>query len=220
MPERSRVNLLLLDDHEIFREGLRRILAAEPDFRVVASCASADEALRTLPLFSVDIVLLDIELGGAPGGEFLASARKSGFLGKVLVVTAGVTNREAAHLLKWGISGIFFKQNSPGLLIERIRSVMRGEPGLDQETLRGLLEGRPKLGDDVLRRSLSDRQRQVLQLVFEGLANKEIAERLQISEASVKAAIQELFDKSGVRTRSQLVRFAIEKYGDQVEGGA
>jgi DNA-binding NarL/FixJ family response regulator len=213
----TRIRILLLDDHEIFREGLRRILAAEPDLEVVASCDGADEALHVLPRRPVDLVLLDIDLRGASGGDFLASARKSGFTGKVLAVTAGVTQREATHLLRWGISGIFFKHDSPDLLVNRIRAVMQGQQAIDAETLAALADGRPRIGDEVVRRTLTDRQRQVLQLIFEGNANKEIAETLRVSEASVKATIQELFDKAGVRTRAQLVRFALEQFRDQLD---
>jgi DNA-binding NarL/FixJ family response regulator len=92
--------------------------------------------------------------------------------------------------------------------------VVQGEVWLDQNSLRQLVHHAPAEAES--RRRLTDRDRQVMRGVFEGLANKEIADRLQISESSVKASLQQLFDKTGVRTRSQLVRVALEQYREQL----
>jgi len=213
-PHSRMISLLLVDDHALFREGLARLLACEPDFDVAAPCANVDEALRVLETREIDLVLLDYDLGPETGSRFLVRAADFGFRGRILIVAAGLTETEAADLLRHGATGIFLKQNSPELLIKAIRKVMQGEVWLDQKYLKVLLQESRTAEPQERVRHLSEREREVLRAVFEGLANKEIAVRLQVSESSVKATLQQLFLKTGVRTRSQLVRVALEQYRD------
>jgi two-component system, NarL family, nitrate/nitrite response regulator NarL len=210
---KQKIAILLVDDHALFRESVARLLAAEPDFRVVAHCKSAEEALEALRKTPVDIVLLDFDLGQHDGGEFMRLASQQGFSGKVLVVTAGVDTEQAADLIRTGISGIFMKHDSAALLIEGIRDVLAGKVWFDRKLLQEAV-GKPAQESQTGR--FTDRERQVLSYVFEGLANKEIADRIGISESSVKAALQQLFSKTGVRTRSQLVRIALEQHKEQL----
>ena len=102
MPEQSgdRIALLLVDDHTLFRESVARLLEAEPDFQIVAHCASVAAALKIVAVSQVDIVLLDFDLGGGKGTEFLQQAQEVGFRGKVLIVTAGVSELEARELMR------------------------------------------------------------------------------------------------------------------------
>jgi DNA-binding NarL/FixJ family response regulator len=216
MPDSSiqRINILLVDDHALFRESVARLLTSEPDFEVTAHCKSVEEALAVLLKTHVDIVLLDFDLGQRDGGEFMRLASQQGFNGKVLVVTAGVDKEQAADLIRNGISGIFMKHNSAALLVEGIRHVLAGKVWFDQEFLQTTMgEGSRQ---EAKTEQFTERERQVLSYVFEGLLNKEIAERIGVSESSVKATLQQLFSKTGVRTRSQLVRIALEQYRDQI----
>jgi two-component system, NarL family, nitrate/nitrite response regulator NarL len=213
-PERP-VEILLLDDHALFRESVARLLAAEPGFRVVAHCNSVEEALENLRKTRVDIVLLDFDLGQHDGREFMRLAAQQGFSGKVLVVTAGVQKEQAADLIRSGISGIFMKHDSAALLIEGVRDVLAGKVWFDRELLREAMSAREDRQEPKAER-FSERERQVLSGVFEGLVNKEIAERIGVSESSVKATLQQLFSKTGVRTRSQLVRITLEQYKSQL----
>jgi DNA-binding NarL/FixJ family response regulator len=216
MPDSSiqRINILLVDDHALFRESVARLLTSEPDFEVTAHCKSVEEALAVLLKTHVDIVLLDFDLGQRDGGEFMRLASQQGFNGKVLVVTAGVDKEQAADLIRNGISGIFMKHNSAALLVEGIRHVLAGKVWFDQEFLQTTMgEGSRQ---EAKTEQFTERERQVLSYVFEGLLNKVIAERIGVSESSVKATLQQLFSKTGVRTRSQLVRIALEQYRDQI----
>ncbi len=209
----SAIRILLVDDHALFREGVARFLAAEPEFDMTAHCSNVDEAIEVLERTSIDIVLLDYDLGVEKGTRFLVGARERGFAGRILVVTAGLSDAEAAELLRGGVAGIFLKHNSPEMLTKAIRKVMGGEPWLDQRFLRVLLDSGEAPANSHEPR-LTERERDVLRGLLEGLANKEIAARLHVSESSVKATLQQLFDKTGVRTRSQLVRIALERYRD------
>jgi two-component system nitrate/nitrite response regulator NarL len=211
------IRLLLVDDHALFRESVARLLQSEPGFEVVAHCGSGAEALQIIESSEViDIVLLDLDLGLERGADFLDRLRNMHFRGKVLLVTAGVNDSEVPTLIRKGISGVFMKHGSPALLVEGIRETMKGKALFGQDLLRRALESTEPPGANQRRSKLTERERQVLSFVFEGLANKQIADRLQISETAVKASLQQLFAKTGVRTRSQLVRVALEQYRDQL----
>ena len=216
MPEsmEQTIEILLVDDHTLFREGVSRLLGTEPAFKVVA-CGSIKEALAVLRQRQIDIVLLDFDLGQRDGTRFVRLAKEQGFGGKILVVTAGVEEREAAELIRCGISGIFMKHNSAALLGQGIRDVMAGKVWFDQELLQATMHGSAPLPESQSER-FTQRERQVLSYVLEGLANKEIAARIGVSEARLRQPLQQLFSKTGVHTRGQLVRIALEQYNDQL----
>lgn len=208
----KRTRLLLVDDHILFRESLSRLLASEPDFEIVGNCGTAADALEILKGSPVDVVLLDFDLGEDHASQFISSARRAGYSGKILMVTAGMTARESSIVLKLGASGIFLKHDSPGTLAKAIRLVAGGEMWVDQKVIQLMAEGLNQGDDQGAGKSLTltERQEQVLRAIFEGLTNKEIAAKLAVSESAVKATLQQLFQKTRVRTRSQLVRIALE----------
>jgi DNA-binding NarL/FixJ family response regulator len=216
----EQIRILLIDDHSLFRESLGRLLEAEPDFRIAATCAGVGEALAVLDRQPVDVVLLDYDLGDEQGSAFLEEARRRLFAGRILMVTAGMDDAGTLRAFEGGASGLFLKHSPPAQLIEAIHKVMRGEMWLDPRAVRSLVAGAHEKSDGrQAAQALTARERGVLKAVFEGLTNKEIAASLQISESSVKAVLQQLFDKTGVRTRSQLVRIAIEQHaGDWLNG--
>ena len=214
MPDATRI--LLIDDHALFREAIARVLAGQPDLEVVGQAATVEEGLAIVHVNPVDIVLLDINLGFQQGGAFLTEARAGGFRGMVLVVTAGVSKFEAARLLQRGCAGIFLKHERPQLLIEKIRHLVDGTDIIVQQPAGRVLETL-KIADQEVRRPLTPRERGVLQGVFRGQSNKEIAYELDVSESLVKALVQQLFQKTGVRSRAQLVRVAVERYWEQLE---
>ncbi len=200
-----RIRLLLLDDHILFREGLGRLLASEPDFEMLAECGTPKEALESLSRLPVDVVLLDFDLEDDTGSRFIAAARNAGYKGKILMVTAGMSPLDISVTQQLGISGIFLKHNPPRLLLEAIRAVASGSEWMDPRLTPAATTGAKKDAH------LSPREQQVLRYVFEGLSNKEMAYQLGVSQSSIKATLQHLFDKMGVRTRGQLVRIAIER---------
>jgi DNA-binding NarL/FixJ family response regulator len=218
MPDRLArpIAVLVVDDHALFRESVARLLQAEPGFEVVAHCGSVEEALDIVARRRVDVVLLDFDLGNRTGAEFPRLAQQRGFAGKILVVTAGVEREEAARLVRDGISGIFMKHDSAEMLAESVRDVMAGKVWFDPHLLQQTIEAAAQPHAEPAATSFTARERAVLAHVFEGLANKEIADRLHVSESSVKSTLQQLFGKTGVRTRSQLVRIVLEQYKDQI----
>ena len=201
----TKYRILIIDDHALFRESVSRLLAAEADCEVVAHCASITEALQILETTATDLVLLDFDLGHEKGTEFVKRAQSSRFKGKILVVTAGISELEAAELIRQGVSGIFMKHSSAASLSQSIRHVRDGKVWFEQRYLNTAFQAAPQ-------KKITLRERQVLEFILEGLTNKEIAARLDISESAVKASLQQLFHKSGVRTRSQLVRVALDRH--------
>jgi DNA-binding NarL/FixJ family response regulator len=206
------IKILLVDDHTLFREALSRWLEGEPDLEMTAHCASVRDALEILRRGAIDIVLLDHDLGGERGFQFLTDVRNLGLKGRLLMVTAGMTGAESVKAFDLGAHGIFLKHSSPQLLAEAIRKVMAGETWLDPACVPALVEAARRPQRPEQDRPFTERERQVLRGVLEGLSNKEIGVRLNISESSVKGVLQQLFQKTGVRTRSQLVRIALEEH--------
>jgi len=209
----DKIRILLLDYHALFREGLSRLLEGQPDLEMVACCATVGEATEVLRRKPIDLVLVDYDLGKERGFEFIAQAQQGGFKGRFLMVTAGMSDAESVQALSLGVGGIFPKHSSPVVLTQAIRKVMAGETWLDENSIRALVRVSKHPGGPGQTKPFTERETQVLQGVFEGLSNKEIGARLNISESSVKAALQQLFQKTGVRTRSQLVRIALEEHG-------
>jgi two-component system, NarL family, nitrate/nitrite response regulator NarL len=200
------IRALLIDDHALFRESVAGVLT-DPGL-AIDHCATIREGVRMLAEGDYELVLLDHDLGVERASLFLPAAREAGVEVRVLVVTAWISENEARRLLRQGISGIFLKQASIEDLREAIRITASGGQYLDRSFSRMSGEIRRQKEAPIF----NDRQRRVLRFVLEGLSNKEIAWRLQISESYVKAILQSLFKKTGVRTRGQLVRVAFEQY--------
>jgi DNA-binding NarL/FixJ family response regulator len=211
MTMEQKVRLLLIDDHTLFREGLARLLEAEEGLEVVGHFSSTGEAINAAELNSVHVVLLDFDLGEEQGLQFIRESHDRGFQGKILMVTAGMSDADSLAALESGAAGIFLKHNPPANLITAIYRVAGGELWLDTSSLDILLNAASNKAKPKTALKLSHREQAALKGVFEGLTNKEIAAELAISESYVKAVLQQLFAKTGVRTRSQLVRVALEK---------
>ena len=207
------IRLLLVDDHGLFREGLARVMEEQPDFQVAGKTSTVAKALEMIATDTFDVVLLDVDLGAARGIEFVQEARLRQFPGRILIVTAGVSDAEAVQYVQSGVAGILHKHNPPEALWAAVRKVASGEVYLEAGYLKVLFEtvNAPESGGA---KRLTGREIAVLRRLLRGLANKEIGNELGISEASVKASLQGLFDKLGVRTRSQLVKVALEQYRD------
>jgi len=204
-----------VDDHALFLEGIAGILEGQPDFCVVAAVRSFAEAKEELGRSPVDVLLLDFDLGCERATPFVHELMESAVNVRILIVTAGVAEVEAVQLIRAGVAGIFHKHNGSQALCQAVRQVAGGQPYLEQNYLPTLFNViGPQRGDGPPR--LSEREAKMLRLIFEGLVNKEIAGKLGMSESGVKSALRALFEKIGVKTRSQAVRVALEQYNAQL----
>lgn len=206
---RTIIRLLLIDDRVLFRESLATLLAAEQDFEIVAQCASSSDALNLLKAAEVDVVLLDLAIAK----EFVPSAYKDFYHGKTLIIAKVLDATDSAAALKNGAAGIFFESDSSSRLIQAIRMVADGEAWVDHRVIQILADRFPRYEVRLLG-NLTEKERGVLDGVVDGLSNRKIGDQIGLSESSVKATLQQLFTKAGVRTRSQLVRIALEGFYD------
>ena len=205
------IRILLLQDQSLFREGLGRLLRDEPGFQVVGSCASTREALAALEREHAHIVLVDYDVGEERALDFVGELKKLGFDGHVLMLTARMNGGAVLRALERGTSGIVMRNSPASELVKAIQRVASGELWLDSEAMKAIVEA-VRSGEQRIWQHLNVRERVVLKAVLEGLTNHQIAVKLQIPENSVKYVIRRLFEKAGVKTRSQLVRIALERH--------
>jgi two-component system nitrate/nitrite response regulator NarL len=133
------IRLLLVDDHALFREGLVRLLGADPEFHLVGAEAAPDDALVALQTQQVDVLLMDYDLGQHSAAEFVADLRQGGFTRKILLVTAGLPDREALHMIRASVAGIFHTQHTTEDLRRTIREVFDGKVLIEEHYLRQLV---------------------------------------------------------------------------------
>ncbi len=213
--EKQMIRIALADDHPIFRDGLRKLLALEEDFQVVAEARDGKEVLDILQRDEPDVLLLDLKMPGLDGLSTLQRLQAQKIKTKVIVLTASDNEDEYVQAMKFGTSGIVLKQTATELLIKSIRKVHAGEIWLDSRTtaavMRQFASPNEAAAKDRERSPLSQREREIVVLVAQGFKNKEIAERMFISEQTVKNHLHNIFDKLGVSDRLELALYAIHK---------
>jgi DNA-binding NarL/FixJ family response regulator len=213
--QENRIRLLLLDDEALLRASLAHFLAAESGLSIVGECGTPAEALEILSASPVDLVLLDFAHAMEDSGGLISAARRHGFQGQFLIVAESADAKSSAIAIKLGASGIFLKSEAPHRLVLALKVVANGGIWLDPRIVRLLADesvGRfpASNGGEGYANNLTDREQRVLLGILGGLTNRKIGENLGLSESSVKTAVQQLFYRSGVRTRGQLVRVALE----------
>jgi two-component system, NarL family, nitrate/nitrite response regulator NarL len=212
---RARIRIVVADDHPIFRDGLCRLLALEEDFQVVAQAQDGKQVLEVLQQHEPDILLLDLKMPGLDGLATLQRLQATKNKTRVIVLTASEDKNEFIQAMKFGTSGIVLKQTATELLIKSIRKVNAGEIWLDSHTTAAVMRQFAS-GDDPTpapqhreRPPLSQREREIVALVSQGFKNKEMAEKMFISEQTVKNHLHNIFDKLGVSDRLELALYAI-----------
>ncbi|HET8664073.1 MAG TPA: response regulator transcription factor [Nocardioides sp.] len=199
------IRVVIVDDHAMLRAGLEQLLGGEADLEVVGKAASGDEAVTLARELRPDVVLMDLQMPGVDGvtatrqivGEELAD---------VLVLTSYSDAERIVGALDAGALGYLLKDAEPDEVLRGIRAVARGESPIDPKAARELLGARRTTSTAAA--DLTPREREVLALVREGLANKQIARRLGISERTVKAHLTSTFQRIGVVDRTQAALWA------------
>jgi two-component system, NarL family, nitrate/nitrite response regulator NarL len=221
---KPKIRIVVADDHPIFRDGLCRLLALEEDFEVVAQAQDGRQVLDVLQQHEPDILLLDLKMPGLDGLATLQRLQIAKNKTRVIVLTASDDKNEFVQAMKLGTSGIVLKQTATELLIKSIRKVHAGEIWLDSHTTAAVIrqfvandEAPPAMHAlpaapatrERERSPLSQREREIVALVAQGFKNKEMAEKMFISEQTVKNHLHNIFDKLGVSDRLELALYAI-----------
>jgi DNA-binding NarL/FixJ family response regulator len=217
---KSKIRIVVADDHPIFRDGLCKLLALEEDFEVIAQAQDGREVLEILQQCEPDILLLDLKMPGLDGLGTLQRLQQSRNKTRVIVLTASDDKNEFVQAMKLGTSGIVLKQTATELLIKSIRKVHAGEIWLDSHTTAAVIRQfvaaeepqAPPVAQPSRERErspLSQREREIVALVAQGFKNKEMAEKMFISEQTVKNHLHNIFDKLGVSDRLELALYAI-----------
>src|ERR1700732_3851021 len=214
------IRVLIADDHPIVRDGLKKLLTLEEDVQVVGEACDGCEVLDKVQELDPDVLLLDLRMPNLDGLSALQALQQTNKRTRVIVLTASEDKNEFVQAMKLGCSGIVLKQTAPDLIVKSIRKVHGGEIWLDSHTTAAVMrqfagpgsEGASAGGTKSRERSpLSTREREIVQLVAQGYKNKEMAEKMFISEQTVKNHLHNIFDKLGVSDRLELDLYAIHK---------
>jgi DNA-binding NarL/FixJ family response regulator len=217
---RAPVRVLLVDDQPLLRMGFRLVLDGEEDLTVVGEAGDGAEALRQVAALRPDVVLMDVRMPGTNGIEATERIVASGSPSRVLILTTFDLDEYAFAALRAGASGFLLKDARPAELVGAIRAVATGDAVVSPRVTRRMLElfsaelpaagAAPAPRGDARLAELTHREREVLLAVAEGLSNAEVAERLFLSEATVKTHVGRILAKLGVRDRVQAVVLAYE----------
>ena len=217
---KKRIRVVIADDHPIVRDGLKKLLKLEDDLDVVGEAGDGREVLDRVQQLDPDVLLLDLRMPNLDGLSALQALQQTNKRTRVIVLTASEDKNEFVQAMKLGCSGIVLKQTAPELIVKSIRKVNAGEIWLDSHTTAAVMRqfstgqenGSSTGGGRGRERSpLSAREREIVALVAQGYKNKEMAEKMFISEQTVKNHLHNIFDKLGVSDRLELALYAIHK---------
>lgn len=211
----SSISVLLIDEQVMFRQGLACLLAGVEGFSVAAQAGNLPEAMDAMRATRPNVVLLDVDAGTGSSMDYVLAFKRAGFKGQMLAVTSGIGDREAVQLIQSGVAGILHKQHTTEELVATIRQIARGEVYLEPVYVASMFRSLDRTRN-TRRATLTERDRTVMRAVIQGMTNREIAAQLEITEGAVKASMRHVCEKLGVRTRTQLVRIALEQYRDQL----
>jgi DNA-binding NarL/FixJ family response regulator len=207
------IRLILVEDHAIVLKGLERMFAEDRRFRVMAACRSGNEALSAARRGNADLMVLDLRMPGTSGLDVLRTMSAEKLPIRTVLLTAAVSDAEAVEALNLGAAGLVLKESSPDELIECVLSVHAGERWIDRQTLTRVLDrtGRLENAQREAAKLLTPREIDIVKLVVDGHRNKAIADRLSISEGTVKVHLHNIYEKIGVDGRLELMVWVREK---------
>lgn len=207
--ERGHVRIVIADDHPIFRDGLKRLLETEPDFRVVGEAIDGVQAMELTGRLTPDVLLLDVAMPRMGGIESLSSIDVQRT--RVIVLTAAISEAATVRALQLGARGVVLKESATRYLLDGIRRVVAGRYVLGDGVVDDVVAAIARVERDREDRrfNLTQRERDIVQAIVAGQSNKDIADHLGISTQTVKHHLTSIFDKTGVSSRLELAMFAL-----------
>ena len=206
----KRVRIVLADDHVIVLDGLEQLFRLEPELEVVARSTTAEAAVKAVQEHRPDVLVLDLVMPGHDGMWVLRELSELNLPTRTVLLTAHVEENRLVEAIRLGVWGIVLKEMAPRMLMECVRKVHAGEKWLEQQSVTRAMERMQKRESEIdrLTRLLTPRELEIVRLASEGLRNKEIGERLSITEGTVKIHLHNIYEKLGVTGRSQLILYA------------
>jgi DNA-binding NarL/FixJ family response regulator len=210
----SPIRILIADDHPLFRDGLRRLLQAEPGFEVVAEAADGDGVVALARRTKPDLILLDLSMPKQDGMQVLRELSTARIPARTLMLTAAINKAQIVQALRLGACGVILKEATTQRLFDSIHCVMSGQYWVGRESVSDLVMALrsvspPDGGEKVRDFGLTPREIEIVTLVVAGYSNPDIAQRCSISEQTVKHHVSNVFDKLGVSNRLELALFAV-----------
>ena len=209
MPENPLIRVLLVDDHQVVRRGLRTFLEVQDDIEVVGEAADGAEGVAKAQELGPDVVLMDLKMPGVDGIEALRMLKEGGSTARVLIVTSFTEHRTMVPALRAGAAGYVYKDVDPEALAGAIRSVHSGHVLLQPELAEALLSDDSPRSPQGRGATLTEREREVLGHIADGRSNREIARSLHLSEKTVKTHVSNILMKLDVADRTQAALWAV-----------
>jgi len=211
------VRILIADDHPIFRDGLKRLLESEGEFKVIGEACDGVEAVSMARELIPEVMLLDLAMPRRQGLETLRELASDARAVRVILLTAAAEKEQIVEALQLGARGVVLKDSATQILLKSIRAVMNGEYWVGRESVSNLVQylrtlvSPPSAFPQRNKYRLTPRELEIVAAVVAGFANKEIAQYFKISEDTVKHHLSNIFDKVGVSSRLELALFAVNQ---------
>lgn len=207
------ISIVMADDHPLILSGLTNLFQLEDDLQIMESCSNGTDALQAVRKYLPDVALLDISMSGMNGLAVCRQIREDKLPTRLVLLTAALKEEEMAEAIHLGVQGIVLKEMAPQLLVQCIRKVHSGEQWVERHSTRQTLEKmlRREAGAREVTALLTPRELDLVRLVATGLRNREIADKLFISEGTVKVHLHNIYEKLNVDGRMALLRYAQEK---------
>jgi DNA-binding NarL/FixJ family response regulator len=208
----SATRIVLADDHRIVLEGLAQLFSLEADVDIVARCIDGVEAQEAVERLDPDVLVADVRMPKMTGVELLQKLRERGSRTRVVLLTADIREDEVLTAVRLGVGGIILKEAAPRALVQCVRAVASGKQWLDQRTVQSAVDKvlRRESALEKVRGVLTRREVEIVKMVATGLKNREIGEKLFISEGTVKIHLHTIYEKLGVSGRVELSNYARE----------
>jgi len=207
------IRLVLGDDHPIVLDGLENLFRLEPDFRVVARCVNGEECLVAVRRLQPDVLVLDLRMPRKDGLTVLRELHREQHPAKVVLLAAALEEEEVLEALRLGVRGMVLKELAPQMVVQCVRKVHAGEQWLEKQAFGRALETllRREAGEREAGSVLTPRELEMVGMVARGLRNKEMSERMNISEGTVKIHLHHIYRKLKVENRVDLILYAQSK---------
>lgn len=213
LDQQMAISLVLADDHPIVLDGLENLFRQEADFTVVGRCVNGEEALRAVREYRPDVLILDIRMFKMDGLAVLREMKKEGLSTRVVLLTVALDEDQVVEAIRLGVSGMVLKEMAPRLLVQCVRKVHAGEQWLERQSFGRAMERmlRREAGAREIAGILTPREIEIVRMAATGLRNKQIAEKLFISEGTAKIHLHNIYEKLGLSDRLELARYARDK---------